>query len=145
MFLAFHGYFKTFSLDIDSEAKDYDGILEEVCRVSKKNLTSKVLVHPIKAQVVVDLTFYKTLPTGEKETSEKCFRSICEPILLADNISDYLARARAYIKEQIQSYERLGSGWVYESFSGASLDLAKYNPLSGGIKVKVPINSSDNR
>ena len=39
------------------------------------------------------------------------------------------------IRLQIEQYERLGSGWIYEKFKCAKLDLAKYDPLSGGGKA----------
>lgn len=155
-FTSVGGFFKSHNLEIESERKGYDEILDEVCGVSEKMLNSQVKSHPIKAQVAMDLIFYKTLPTGEKETSQKCFRSICEPILLTDHIPDYLARVKAYIKLQIEEYERHGSGWIYDFFSHANLDIARYNPLSGGMKVEIPqklkqmksllsINSPDNR
>ena len=42
------------------------------------------------------------------------------------------------IRLQIEQYEHLESGWIYEKFKCAHLDLAKYDPLTGGRKIIVP-------
>ena len=73
-----------------------------------------------------------------KIEAEKLYRSACEPILPGDNLVGYLQCCMSLIRLQIEQYECLGSGWIYEKFKCAHLDLAKYDPLSGGEKMIVP-------
>ena len=149
------GFFKSFLLPVSSPSSDYDGILKTVTEEAGQKLDVYLQKHPVKAQIVVLLSFYKNV-LGEKVESEKVFRSICEPLVSGDNLSDFLRRASAYIKLEIDQYERLGSGWIFDKFKCAHLELAKYNPLAASGSVSVPkkvknmrsvlnITSSDNK
>ena len=148
------GHFTCLELAVEDEI-DYDAILWNACADAKRLLESLLSHHPVKAQLVLVLSFYRQ-PEDRNEVSEKVFRSICEPLLLGDDIDEFLARVRIYIRGQIQNYERLGSGWIYEGLKCARLEVAKYNPLSGSGTVEIPnkvknmksvlnIKSPDNR
>ena len=149
-----HGLFKSFKLGV-VDAVDYDQIIHNTLEASKTLLTELIKKTPIKAQIVLALSFYRETP-DEKLLAEKVFRSICEPLILGDNIDNFLGRANSYIREQIAVYERLGSGWLFDHFDKANLEVAKYCPLSGSGTVKIPnkikkmrsvlnITSPDNR
>ena len=130
------GFFRSIELPITSST-DYDNILDEACQLSKEKLTSYVSRHPVKAQIVIKLAFYKER-FGEREEMDKVFRSLCEPIKLGDDIDTFLQRAKHYIRARIDEYQKLGSGWLFEKSHCAHLELAKYNPLSASGKVNVP-------
>ena len=122
------GFFKSFELDIDDSA-DYNQIISSTCRAAKARLSEYLQQHPVKAQLIISLSFYKQIH-GEKDVSDKVFRSLCEPLLVGDNIDDFLARAKVYIKAGIEQYERLGSGWIFDKFHCSHLEVANYSPLS---------------
>ena len=132
------GFFKSFELDIEVDSPDYDTVLKTVTEAAGVKLDYYRNQHPVKAQVLVTLSFYKQAMSGEREESAKVFRSACEPILPGDDLSSYLQRSASLIKVQIEQYERMGSGWIYEKFKCSHLELAKYNPLSGSGTVKIP-------
>ena len=149
------GFFNTFTLKIN-ESSDYDVILNESCSAAKEKLAAYLSKHPIKAQLVITLIFYKNNSSGEREESEKAFRSVCEPLLLGDEIDKFLVRSKETIRLEIESYQRYGSGWIYDRHCASRLELAKYNPLAASGSVYIPkklkkirsvlnIKSSDNR
>ena len=148
------GFFKSFELDIEVSA-DYDQIISSTCQAAKTKLSVLLQKHPIKAQIIIGLSFYKQVQ-GEKDTSDKAFRSLCEPLLVGDSIDEFLSRAKVYIRASIEQYERLGSGWIFDKFHCSHLEVAKYSPLSASGTVKIPrkikkmksvlnITSPDNR
>ena len=102
------GFFKSYKLNID-ESSDYDKILSNACKEAKSKLEVFLQRHPVKAQIIINLSFYKER-LGEREISDKTFRSLCEPLLAGDNLEDFLSRAKVYIKRGIEEYTRLGSG-----------------------------------
>ena len=55
------GYFNSYNLSIE-DSSDYDVILDEACKASKPKLTEYISKHPIKAQIVITLLFYKNGP-----------------------------------------------------------------------------------
>ena len=130
------GYFRSFDLNVE-KSSDYDQILADSCTAAKKKITQILRAHPIKAQLVISLSFHKHVH-GEEERSEKMFRSICEPLLLGDNVDDFLSRAKSYIRHGIETYERLGSGWIFDDLQCAHIEIAKYSPLSASGKVSIP-------
>ena len=85
------GFFQSFELDVKKSA-DYDQIISSTCEAAKAKLGDLLQNHPIKAQIIISLSFYKQIH-GEKDTSDKAFRSLCEPLLAVDNIDDFLSRA----------------------------------------------------
>ena len=127
----------------------------ESCSAAKQKIIQILQSHPVKAQLVISLSFHKHV-NGEEEQSEKIFRSICEPLLLGDNVDDFLSRAKSYIRHGIDTYERLGSGWIFDELQWAHIEIAKYSPLSASGNVSIPeklskmrsvlnIKSSDNK
>ena len=137
------GFFKSFELNIEVENSDYDTILKATTESAGIKIDSYRSQHPVKAQILVTLSFYKHTATGEREESTKLFRSACEPILITDDLPSYLHRCSSLIKVQIEQYERMGSGWIYEKFKCSHLELAKYNPLSGSGKMVIPKKVKD--
>ena len=74
------GFFKSYELQVD-KSSDYDRIILDTCNAAKSKILSFLCKHPIKAQIVIGLSFYKGV-YEETESSEKVFRSICEPLLV---------------------------------------------------------------
>jgi hypothetical protein len=130
------GCFRIYNLNIESSL-DYDEILSNTNTSAKTLLQDLVSINPIKSQIVLDLEFYHDSYEG-RDYASKIFRSIMEPLLVGDNLSKYLERAKAYIKGQIEQYERLGSGWQFNKFNKAWLEISKYSPLSGSGTVDIP-------
>ena len=148
------GFFKSYELKVDNSG-DYDHIILDSCAAAKPKILHFLSKHPIKAQLVIGLSFYKGV-YEETETSEKVFRSICEPLLAGDDIDEYLARAKSYIRHGIEVYERLGSGWIFDGLKCSHIEVAKYSPLSASGMISIPkkikkmrsvlnITSSDNK
>ena len=135
------GFFRSIQLHVDP-SNDYDNILDAVCQEAEPRITEYVAKHPVKAQIVLKMSFYKER-VGEKEEAEKVFRSICEPIQSGNMVEEFLQRSRHYIKARIEEYEKLGSGWIYDKFQCAHLELAKYNPLSAAGTVVLPKKVKD--
>ena len=130
------GFFRSFALSVE-KSSDYDRILSDSCAAARQKIGSLLLAHPIKAQLVISLSFYKHVH-GEKETSEKVFRSICEPLLYGGNVDQYLGRAKSYIRHGIETYERLGSGWIFDGLNSAHVEVAKYSPLAASGAMSTP-------
>ena len=130
------GFFNSYQLEVEKSG-DYDEVISNTCTAAKDLLNKLLKKHPIKAQIVIGLVFYRQT-SGGKVLSEKVFRSICEPLLLGDNIEDFFSRVKIYIKARIEEYERHGSGWVFEELKCSHLEVAKYTPLRGSGSVKIP-------
>ena len=130
------GFFKSFELQIDNSG-DYDRIILDSCTAAKSKILHFLSKHPIKTQLVITLSFYKGV-YEETECSEKVFRSICEPLLVGDDVDEYLIRAKAYIRHGIEVYERLGSGWIFDGLKCSHLEVAKYSPLSASGRICIP-------
>ena len=122
------GFFKSFELQV-GDSKDYDDVIRAMCDAAKPIIEATVAKHPIKAQLLLSLSFYKHAD-GERRDSEKVFRSHCEPILLGDSIEEYLRRATIIIREGIELYERHGSGWLFDKAHSGHLEMAKCLPLA---------------
>ena len=130
------GCFRIYNIDIENSV-DYDVILSNAAAKASAFLQNLVSIHPVKSQIVLDLEFYHDSYEG-RDYANKIFRSIMEPVLVGDNINKYLARAKTYIKGQIELYERQGSGWQFYQFNKAWLEISKYSPLSGAGTVDIP-------
>ena len=129
--------------------------MDDTCQAAKSLLEQFLKHGALKAQLLITLTFVKENIDGET-TSEKAFRSVCEPLLLGDDIEKFLRRGKAYIKARIEEYERHGSGWTFQKFHCSHLEVAKYSPLSASGMVEIPqklknmrsvlnISSTDNK
>ena len=130
------GFFKSYQLQVEKSG-DYDEVISNTCTAAKDLLTKLLKKHPIKAQVVIGLSFYRQT-LGEKVLSEKIFRSICEPLLMGDDVEDFLGRAKTYIKARIEEYEKYGSGWIFDELKCSHLEAPKYTPLRGAGTVRIP-------
>ena len=65
-----NGFFRSIELPVKT-SNDYDNILDEACLLSKDLLVDYVRRHPVKAQIILKLSFYK-----ERMASEtKCLKS----------------------------------------------------------------------
>ena len=84
------GYYKSFNLDIP-ESNDYDQIISDSCESASSRLIRILEKNPVKAQIVIGLFFYQEVE-GERNYQEKVFRSICEPILVEDDLTDFFPR-----------------------------------------------------
>ena len=149
------GFFNTYNLNVEGSS-DYDVILNETCHAARDKLTAYLYKHPIKAQIIVTLVFYKNNVNGDKEESEKAFRSVCEPLLIGDEIDPFLLRTKETIRLEIDTYQRFGSGWIFDKHCNSKLEIARYSPLSASGTVFIPkklrkirsvlnIKSGDNR
>ena len=150
-----NGFFKRWDLPIEN-TNMYEEMLSDVCRESKEILDGLLQAHPVKAQVIINIGFSHTHPDGGDVYTEATFRTICEALLIGDNIHEYLSRVKDQHRMSIESFERLASGWNYEHLISAHLEAAKFNPLTSGSHIKVPpiiskmrstlnIHSTDNR
>ena len=99
------GYFNTYTLSIHSSS-DYDDVLNQTCAAAEEKLLAYLSKHPIKAQIIISLLFYKNNANGDREESEKSFRSQCEPLLIGDDVNQYLERCKEIIRLEIDTYER---------------------------------------
>ena len=52
------GFFQSFELNVENSA-DYDQIISSTCLVAKAKLTEFLQNHPVKAQIIISLSFYK--------------------------------------------------------------------------------------
>ena len=95
------GYFNTYTLNVEN-SNDYDIILNETCIAAESKLIEYLSKHPIKSQIIITLMFYKNTPEGNKEQSEKTFRSFCEPLLAGDDIEQFFLRAKETIRIAIE-------------------------------------------
>ena len=130
------GFFRSYELNVP-KTKDYDQVLIDTCQSARVLLEEVIKSGALKVQIIISLTFMKVNLDGE-QTSDKTFRSICEPLLLGDDIDALLNRAKTYIHARIEEYERHGSGWTFKEFHCAHLDMAKYSPLSASGNINIP-------
>ena len=77
------GYFNSYERNVENSI-DYDVLISRTLEATKVLLLQFLIEQPIKAQIVLILSFYRQ-PAGEKEVSDKVFRSICEPLLMGDD------------------------------------------------------------
>ena len=132
------GFFTSYELKI-KDSKDYDVILDKTCSNAQTVLKECLKRTPVKAQIVLGLTFYKDIDAmANNATSEKYFRSICEPVLVGDDLDKFFNRAKVYIRGKIDEYQRYGSGWIFDGSKCAHLELAKYCPLAAAGNIKIP-------
>ena len=137
------GFFTSYELKI-KRSKDYDVILDETCSTAQTVLKEYLKRTPVKAQIVLGLTFYKDIDAmANNATSEKYFRSICEPLLVGDDLDKFFNRAKVYIRGKIDEYQRYGSGWIFNSSKCAHLELAKYCPLAASGNITIPKKIKD--
>ncbi|MCP4456717.1 MAG: hypothetical protein GY816_01615 [Cytophagales bacterium] len=122
------GFFQSIKLNVE-ESADYNQILTDTCQAARTKLSTYVQKHPVKAQIVVALSFYKEIH-GETVKCDKVFRSICEPIMVGDELTDFFHRVKIHIRYGIEQYVRFGSGWIFDRLHSAHLEIAKYSPLS---------------
>jgi hypothetical protein len=69
------------------KSRDYDVIISNTCITAKSIVTELLKKHPVKAQILVSLSFYKQ-PEGEKEISEKPFAqsaNLCSWVTISMN------------------------------------------------------------
>ena len=130
-------------------------ILANACKKAETLILAILQHHPIKVQLIVTLNFRRYVVYNDI-TEEKSFRSLCEPLLKTDNIAEFLYRVKIYIRHGLETYEKMGGGWIFDSFKCAHIDIAQYMPLAGGKPVDIPkkvkmmksvinIASSDNK
>ena len=131
------GLFNLYTLEIDNSS-DYDVILNQTCTAAKKKLVQYLKKHPVKVQIVISLVFYKNDPSGERVESEKVFRSACEPLLIGNEVDGFLARAKETVRIGIDTYQRFGSGWIFDKLCSSKLEIARYSPLSASGSVRIP-------
>ena len=122
-----NGLFRRFNLS--STALEYDSVLEELCKEAKIILNIILKTNPVKAQFVLTLQFVHSDIDKESYT-QATFWTICEPLLIGSDLDSYVERVKAQQKLAIENFERLGSGWQYDSFVDAKIEVAKYLPLS---------------
>ena len=91
------GLFNSYTLKVD-DTSDYDIILNDTCDAAKKKLVEYLIKHPVKAQIIISLVFYKNDASGERVESEKVFRSVCEPLLIGNDIGEFLTRVNETIR-----------------------------------------------
>ena len=120
------GFFNLYTLEVDNSS-DYDVILSQSCTSAKKKLVKHLIKYPLKAQIVISLVFYKNDPSGERVESEKVFRSACEPLLIGNEVGGFLARAKETIRIGIDTYQRFGSGWIFDKLCSSKLEIARYS------------------
>ena len=130
------GYYKSFDLDIP-DSNDYDQIISDSCESARPKLIQILEKNPVKAQIVIGLFFYQEVE-GERDYQEKVFRSICEPILVEDDLTDFFPRVKAFIRAGIDEYVRHGSGWIFDQLHSTKLEIAKYSPLSASGTTYIP-------
>jgi len=96
----------------------------------------------IKLEFVVQTRFLKE-EVLENETITKeakpFFRSFKHMITQCDYISHIFATIVEKIIQQIQEYEMMGSGWVYDSICSIEIHTFQYQPFSGGCYTKKPV------
>ena len=137
------GCFKNFVLDVE-KSLDYDVILRRTTAAAKDMLQSMVTQQPIKAQIVLKLMFSRTNPdSNTDEYAEKVMRSICEPLVVGDDMDGFLDRAQRYIRAQLTAYESWGSGWQFHELNTANVEVARYKPLAGSGTMKIPKKVKD--
>eukprot|EP00116_Pleurobrachia_bachei_P001524 sb/3461786/ len=137
------GFFRSYELTV-GDSVDYDQIIEDTCSAAKPIINESVRRHPIKAQLSISISFYKDVD-GQRNAAEKVFRSQCEPVIVGDNIDDFLKRASVIIRHGVEVYERYGSGWIFDGHQASKLELAKYSPLSASGFVPLPKTLRDMR
>jgi len=137
-----NGHFKRWDLAIQ-RTENYDEMLDETCARSKDILQELLKVQPVKAQVILTVGFSHAHGGEGDVYTEATFRTICEPLLIGSNLPEYLSRVKDQHLLSIEGFERLSSGWTYDTLVGAHLDAARYKPLKGGSYVKVPKKIKD--
>ena len=148
------GYFRSYELNVP-KTKDYDQILIDSCLHATSLLKELLKNGALKSQLIIALKFFKENASG-RQTSDKTFRSICEPLLIGDDVDKLMNRAKIYIRARIEEYERHGSGWIFQELQCVHLEVAKYCPLSASGSIDIPqklknmksllnINSNDGR
>ena len=110
-------------------------VLDNTCQEAKSRILDVLQHHPIKAHLIITLDFHRYVEYDDIR-QEKTFHSLCEPILKTDNVDEFLSRAKIYIRHGLETYEKMGSGWIFDSFKSAYIDIAKYTPLSGGVDIQ---------
>ena len=125
-----NGLFKNYLLDVE-DTMDYDAVLRNIVTATRSLLQKIVAVHPVKAQIVLNIKFHINTMGGtvENNYADAAFRSICEPLVMGDSLDGFLDRAVKYIRANISTFEEMGSGWQFHKLNTANVETARYRPL----------------
>ena len=135
------GFFRSWKLQVEDDGT-YDNMLSQVCSSASDVIIPLINSNPVKCQVVIEVRFDHDEIEGTK-FAEQYFRTMCEPLLISDDVQLYLARVKAQLRLAIEKFETRGSGWVYNGLISAHLDAAKFKPLTAGANIEIPKKIKD--
>ena len=132
---ALHGEIRNYTLtprsnqrgDLNSFFNDLRGELEDIVRteISRR--------HAIKVSSSAHVQFTReNFDSDEEEQNDAHFNIPALVALASDDISLLIHNIFEGIKSRIESYEGVGSGWVFDLIFDLEITVYTYNPLGGG-------------
>ena len=82
---------------------------------------------------------------GEEERMEAYFNSANRRVLHMDQFDEVYAQHMDKINEELESYTKLGSGWMLEEIKSIYLHISKYKPIRGSSYTPTPVGLDNKR
>lgn len=133
--VALKGYLSTYQIG-GIEGMDYQTFLG---RVGKKWLDLlKIQEKPIKTSTILECMFYRTKEDGEKVYTYYYAHSSKSIITEATNLEELYDVFRRKIVERIDTFQRGGSGWIFEKVVKLDIHIDTYDPLRARTYFPLP-------
>ena len=132
---AINNRFKIFSIEPINEV-DYESAIKKNFETIKQTLNALLRYYSAtKFYTIFEAKFRKEI-NGLSKTFGFYSNTL---ILLHDsNIDNLITQCEEKINTSIDSFQRQGSGWIFEEFTCITLHVTEYRPCAGGTFLELP-------
>jgi hypothetical protein len=92
----------------------------------------------IKFNFEIFSTYYRQIEDDEYSVETKSFMTASEHSTKEDNINEKIKRLYEIIRAKVEDFQEQGSGWCLLKILRLEINVAKWCPLGGGCRVKIP-------
>ena len=118
---------------------DLRAFMQKVVPRIHDKLNGEILaLNGVKFQLALNVQLRKDNPDSSEEYTDPVLRHKQEALLQASEINEYLNKAIPYLLELLEKWTQRGSVWVVDRMQTLRLDIAKYQPLTGGSYIPLP-------
>ena len=89
--------------------------------------------------MVYKVKLVKVNANEEEERVDAYFNSANRRVLHMDQFDEVYAQHMDKINEELESYTKLGSGWMLEEIKSIYLHISKYKPIRGSSYTPTPV------
>ena len=100
---------------------------------------------PFQIYFSLKASFYEAADSSETTTPLPCFNSKPLVILVSTDAQEVIEKVYANLVQQIDNFEKSGSGWVLGGLVDIDINFAHFNPLRASSFVKMPEKNLNTR